>query len=132
MVSIVKTLLRLFCAMELEIQNVKCHPSCTRTGKKQPVISATAVSTKRPRVSRTNTRIAPIVHSSTNFRRCGYGNPHWLCVLLLTRRRVHLMRCAPGLDSATVWGGGSVCAQGSDDGTRCRGGGMRTLAEQFG
>ena len=30
-VSIAKTLLRLFCAMELEIQNVKCHPSCTRT-----------------------------------------------------------------------------------------------------
>jgi transposase-like protein len=30
-VSIAKTLLRLFCAMELQIQNVKCHPSCTRT-----------------------------------------------------------------------------------------------------
>jgi hypothetical protein len=30
-VLIAKTLLRLFCAMELEIQDVKCHPSRTRT-----------------------------------------------------------------------------------------------------
>lgn len=30
-VSIAKPLLRLFCAMELGIQSVKCHPGCTRT-----------------------------------------------------------------------------------------------------